>query len=146
MFDALTQVRVLTFGSFDPLHVGHTWLFSQAKKHGDHLTVVVARDSAIRTIKQHEPYQGEPARLAAVQADPFVDEAVLGDAQQDSYTLLQQLPFDVLVVGYDQRPSDPEIKSLLSKVGKSSVRLVRLPPHKPEQYKSSIMRGSSSNA
>ena len=45
--------RVMVFGSFDPLHDGHRSLFRQARKHGDELVVVVARDVNIARLKGH---------------------------------------------------------------------------------------------
>lgn len=40
--------KVLIFGSFDSLHKGHLNLFKQARKHGDKLIAVVARDETIK--------------------------------------------------------------------------------------------------
>src|SRR3989344_5438626 len=44
---------VMVFGTFDILHVGHLDFFKQARKLGDYLLVVVARDvyEVIRTYK-----------------------------------------------------------------------------------------------
>lgn len=132
--------KVLVFGTFDPLHDGHKYLFEEAKKLGDHVTVVVARDSFIRGEKQREPYQFQDDRLLAVLEHPSVDEAILGDEYPAGYSLLATRDFDVLAVGYDQYPSDQEIREILQSLGKSSVELVRLPPYKPEQFKSSLIR------
>lgn len=142
----MNTARVLTFGVFDPLHEGHLWLLERAKQEGDYLLVVVARDDAIIADKQRDPYQTEDIRIQKVAAVPVVDEVVLGGKEQGSYELLRSIDFDVLVVGYDQEPNDQEIRSILSRVGKSGVRLVRLPAHKPEKYKSTYLRSASSNA
>lgn len=138
------MVRVITFGAFDPLHEGHLWLLQHAKAEGNHLIVVVTRDARIRAAKSREPYQGEAQRLHRVAALPVVDEAVLGD-EEESYALLQSIPFDVLVVGYDQKPNDQEIRALLSRAGKKAVRLLRLPAHRPDVYKSTLIRNSSAS-
>ncbi|PIT98521.1 MAG: FAD synthase [Candidatus Andersenbacteria bacterium CG10_big_fil_rev_8_21_14_0_10_54_11] len=137
--------RVLAFGSFDPLHNGHRDFFRQARLAGDpdtHLTVVVAADSFLRCVKQKEPQQPAAVRLAAVRADPFVDAACLGDTwpTADPYRLLETLDFDVLAVGYDQRPDDAVIAAELARRGKKAVRLVRCRPFQPERYKSSYFR------
>ena len=39
--------KVLVFGTFDGLHEGHKDFLRQAKQYGDHLTVVVGRDSTV---------------------------------------------------------------------------------------------------
>ncbi len=135
------MTAVLLFGSFDPLHKGHTWLFEQAKKKGNHLTVIVARDHVIRSSKGRDPYQSEQTRLRAVNNVPMVDETLLGDEDPTAYALLKERGFDVLVLGYDQKPSDQEIKAILDSFGKHQVQIVRLPAFKPSQYKSSLLRG-----
>jgi len=37
-------VRVMATGVFDLLHPGHLYFLTEARKHGDELIVVVARD------------------------------------------------------------------------------------------------------
>ena len=39
--------KVLAFGTFDILHNGHSFALKTAKKLGDHLTVILARDATI---------------------------------------------------------------------------------------------------
>ncbi len=134
--------KIVVFGTFDPLHPGHEFLFREARKMGDYLLVVVARDATISIEKQRQHHMGEQERLQAVQKNPYVDEAVLGDEDPTSYTLLKNLEFDVLALGYDQRPSDEEVWAILGTIGKPNVKMVRLPAYKPEQYKSSLMRTS----
>lgn len=137
------KTAVLLFGSFDPLHGGHIWLFEQAKKKGNHLTVVVARDNTIRSSKGRDPYQPEQGRLRAVNNMPMVDETLLGDEDPTAYVLLKERDFDVLVLGYDQKPSNQEIRVMLDTFGKHHVQIVRLPALKPAQYKSSLLRKGS---
>lgn len=136
--------RVLAFGSFDPLHEGHRDFFRQAKALGDHLTVVVAHDEALRAHKRREVFQGAPARLAAVAAVPEVDQALLGDKQANQYTLLSELDFDIVALGYDQAPADDVVRAELDERGKGHVQIMRLKAHKPEVYKSTIIRTQKS--
>ena len=135
-----SNIRVLLFGSFDPLHEGHRNLFRQARMVANHLTVVVARDATIVTQKGHAPLHGEHERLALVSADSAVDEAILGDENPTSYTSLTAISFDILVLGYDQMPSDTDARHILDALGLSHIRIVRLLPHKPDVYKSSLLR------
>lgn len=131
---------VLSFGSFDPLHEGHRDFFRQAKSLGDRLVVVVASDRQIRALKQHEPYQSEDERLEAVDAVEEVDEVLRGDEEVNDYRLLESIDFDVLAVGYDQRPDDAGVREILDSVGKSEVVVERLKPHLPDRYKSSLFK------
>ncbi|MBI1833606.1 MAG: adenylyltransferase/cytidyltransferase family protein [Candidatus Andersenbacteria bacterium] len=135
----MSQTRVLAFGSFDILHEGHKYFLTEARKTGDYLTVVVSRDGYIRDSKRREPSVREEERVEAVTKLAIADEVMLGD-EASGYGLLKELSFDVLVVGYDQKPSDTAIRRLLDDAGKKEVRLVRLPPYKPETYKSSLLR------
>lgn len=133
--------RVLVFGSFDPLHPGHQNFFVQAKALGDHLTVVVAHDEALRAHKRREPFQTVEERLMAVATAPGVDRALIGNRQANKYTLLSELDFDVIALGYDQAPSGEAVRRELNARGKYQVEIVRLKPYQPEKYKSSIIRG-----
>ncbi|MEK7499852.1 MAG: adenylyltransferase/cytidyltransferase family protein [Patescibacteria group bacterium] len=126
--------KVLAFGAFDPLHEGHKDFLRQARELGDHLTVVVAHDSAIRAHKRREPYQSEEERLAAVKAIPSVDEVILGRKTADQYHLLGEIEFDVLALGYEQKPSDEDVRTHLNEKGKHHVTIVRLKPYQSEKY------------
>lgn len=132
--------RVIVFGAFDPLHEGHRDFFRQAKTLGDHLLVVIARDSSIRGRKNREPFQTEDQRLAAVTTVPDVDDAMLGREGGSPYALLGELEFDIVALGYDQKPADDVVRQALDRYGKDAVDIVRLKPHKPGQFKSSLLR------
>ena len=57
------MVKVLVFGSFDLLHEGHKHFFNEAKKLGNTLYVVVAKDSSIKSFKGHESNFNEDERV-----------------------------------------------------------------------------------
>lgn len=136
--------RVLTFGTFDPLHKGHKYFLAQARKLGNYLLVVVARDSYIRLVKKREPRADEQRRKAKVQDLTFVDEVILGEEWpvEDKYGLLMTLPFDVLALGYDQKPDDQAAGEVLAKIGRGEAKVVRLPAYKPGRYKSSLIKNA----
>ncbi len=127
--------KIIVFGSFDPLHQGHLNFFNQAKKLGDYLIVVVARDENIKKNKNREVRFGEDERMKAVEATQIANEVMLGD-ESDSYTILEKINPDVIAVGYDQKI--PEV--LKNKVKK--YKIVTLKPFKPEIFKSSKMINS----
>lgn len=130
------MTHVIAFGAFDPLHEGHKDFLRQAKALGDHLTVVVAHDSAIRVHKKREPEFSEEERMFQVKRLPEVDEVILGRQTIDRYHILGELEFDILALGYNQQPSDEEVRAKLQEKGKYQVKIVRLQPYKPEQYPS----------
>ena len=132
--------KVLAFGAFDPLHQGHISFLQQAKSLGDYLTVVVARDSAIRSLKGYEPYEPEEERLRKIAQLESVDKAILGNKTAHHFRMLGEEEFDVLALGYDQHPSDEEVRKALKEKKKFNVEIVRLKPFHPEKYKSTFIR------
>lgn len=134
------NVRVLFFGSFDPLHDGHRNAFIQARSLGDFLIVIVARDSTIVRDKGRNPSILEQARLTAVAGDMHVDAAMLGDSDAKSYAILHSVPFNILALGYDQKPSDIDARRILDENNLEHVSIVRLDAFQPELYKSSLLR------
>ena len=131
--------KVLAFGSFDPMHEGHVNFLEQARALGDHLTVVVARDRTLLQQKGREPRASEEKRLTRVAKVRAVGRAIIGSEQVEAYDLLGELEFDVVVLGYDQEPSDDRVREELDKIGKRDVKVVRLQSYKPDIYKSSIL-------
>ena len=132
--------RVLAFGSFDVLHVGHVYFFKQAKKLGDELIVVIARDSSVRRIKGKKPFFTDVERKVIVGALKPVDRAVLGNPH-DFFTAIRRFKPQVLVLGYDQQTiSLGAIRNKLNSLGLYSTRIVRLKPHGIGKHKSSNIR------
>ncbi len=133
------MTRVFAAGTFDGLHDGHRDYFRQAREHGDSLIVVVARDATVKRIKGRHPRRSETDRLAAVAAEPLVDEALLGHAEEDRFAILRTLRPDVVFLGYDQPVSEGELRVALDAAGLSGTAIVRGEPYIPERYKSSIL-------
>ena len=129
------MTRVIAFGVFDPLHEGHKNFLRQARALGDHLTVVVAHDSAVRAYKRREPRLSEAERLAVVKGlVGVVDVAILGRETADRYHILGEIDFDIVALGYNQKPTDEEVRAHLDEKGKYQVKVVRLKPFEPEKY------------
>ncbi len=122
------MVRVMATGVFDLLHPGHLFFLTEARKLGDELVVVVARDQTARRLKR-EPYVPEMLRREMVEALKPVDRAVLGSPTDIYATVLEWRP-DVVALGYDQHWDAEEVRSECGRRG-VPVRVVRLParPH-----------------
>lgn len=129
-------MKVMVFGSFDVLHHGHRNLFLQAKKHGE-VVVVVSTDASIRNIKDREPRKDQHTRKAAVEKEPYVTKAIIGD-EVDFLKVVETEQPDILFLGYDQETFDEkELTELLSQRG-LHPRIIRGKPHRPDLYKSSL--------
>ncbi|MDP3916893.1 MAG: adenylyltransferase/cytidyltransferase family protein [Nanoarchaeota archaeon] len=131
--------KVLTFGTFDVLHLGHEHYLKEAKKHGSMLYVVVARDKTVYEVKGKKPLNDEAKRLDNIKSLKYVDGAYLG-YEDDKYRIIEEINPDVIVFGYDQNAFTKNIKDILSKRG-LNIEMIRLPNGlKPDVYKSSKLR------
>jgi FAD synthetase len=115
---------VLATGVFDILHPGHLYYLTEARKLGDRLVVVVARDETAMRLKR-QPIVPEHLRLEMVQCLKPVDEAVLGD-RDDLYRVVETIRPDVIAIGHDQRHDPGKIKAELERRG-LNAEVVRLP-------------------
>lgn len=111
-------------GVFDLLHTGHIYFLSEARKLGDELVVVVARDNTARKFK-HEPITSESSRVELVAALKSVDRAVLGH-EGNIYAILDEIRPDVIAIGYDQIHNEDRILEECRKRG-LRTKVVRLP-------------------
>ncbi|HPO06936.1 MAG TPA: FAD synthase [Candidatus Pacearchaeota archaeon] len=130
--------RVLVFGTFDGLHPGHINFFQQAKKLGDELIIVVARDATVQKVKGRPPRKNENARLSDARNAGIAGEVLLGNLG-DPYAIIKQIKPDIIALGYDQTSFTANLESELKKAA-ISVKIVRLKPHKPEIFKSSLIK------
>lgn len=132
--NALT--RIMVFGTFDVLHPGHLHFFTQARKlaRKPYLIVSVARDINVTRIKGAEPLHNEKQRAALVKHSGFADKVVLGGRTNYIPHIRKQAPH-IIALGYDQSAYTADLAQQLPR-----VRVVRLRPHKPGQYKSSILK------
>ena len=119
------MVRVMATGVFDLLHPGHIHYLSEARKLGDELVVVVARDSTAERFK-HRPITSEDHRVQMVAALKPVDRAVLG-REGEIFDILTDLRPDVIALGYDQAHDEAGILQECRQRGLKQTKVVRLP-------------------
>ncbi|HDI01638.1 MAG TPA: FAD synthase [Candidatus Bathyarchaeota archaeon] len=128
---------VMTGGAFDILHVGHLATLEAAKRLGDVLVVVVARDETVKRMKGREPLNSEQDRLKLVSALRPVDLALLGDLG-DSMKTVEHVKPDVIALGYDQKHNERQIEAELRARG-LKARVIRLDVHVPGVKSSKIL-------
>lgn len=131
--------RVLAMGTFDGVHPGHVNYLEQAKKCGDYLIVVVARDGTVEEEKGKRPVLNEEERLEEVKNVGVVDEAVLGNIG-DKLKIVEETKPDVICLGYDQKVDAEKLREELMRRGLEGVVIKRMKSHYPEKYKSSLLR------
>jgi len=135
--------KVMVFGTFDLVHPGHLSFFRQAKKLGDYLIVVVARDKNSLKAKGRLPKNAEKSRLASVRKANLVDKAILGSRTYNFYRTIRTYKPAIIALGYDQKPTLRKLKPNLKRHRIKDVRIVRLRSYKPNLYKSSKLLTSS---
>ena len=115
-------------GVFDLLHPGHLYFLTEAKKLGDELIVVIARDQTARRLK-HEPYVPEQLRREMVEALKPVDRAVLGSTTDIYETVVREHP-SIIALGYNQVWNEQEVERECARRG-VPLKVVRIPqrPH-----------------
>lgn len=134
------RTKVMAFGTFDFFHAGHDYLLREAKKLGNYLIVVIARDRTVQLVKGATPENNEKARLQVVKNHPTVDKAVLGELE-DKYSAIKKYHPQIIVLGYDQYVFTQQIKPTLIK-NRINAKIVRLPAYRPEIYKSSLIKNT----
>lgn len=104
--------RVLTFGTFDVLHVGHVSILERARSQGDYLIVGVSSDELNFRKKGRRPIYDEKDRLRMIAALRCVDEVFVEESLELKGDYIRQHRADVLVMGDDWTGRFDEFKSL----------------------------------
>ncbi len=131
-------MKVLCFGTFDLFHKGHEYFLREARKQGDSLAVVVARDETVVQLKGRYPIDNEKQRLKRIAELNYVDEAHLG-MLDDKYKIIEIINPGVICLGYDQEFFIEGLGKELADRG-VNARIKRINAYKPQLYKSSKLR------
>ncbi len=95
------MTKVITYGTYDMLHIGHINLLTRAKAQGDYLIVGVTSEDFDRSRGKLHVCQSQEQRVAAIKALDFVDEVILethkGQKQED----MVKYKIDKFVIGDD---------------------------------------------
>ncbi|MFK4770535.1 adenylyltransferase/cytidyltransferase family protein [Rhizobium sp. ZW T2_16] len=104
--------RIITFGTFDVLHVGHIRILQRARLLGNHLTVGISTDALNWSKKQKKTVYSQFDRLEIVKAVAGVDEVFFEHSLEEKGEYIKQHAADVLVMGDDWAGRFDEFKSL----------------------------------
>lgn len=94
---------ILTFGTYDLLHVGHVRLLSRAMELGDRLVVGVSSDHLNFIKKNKYPEFSQDERMEIVSMIKGVDEVFLEKSLELKGYYLKEYGADILVMGDDWR-------------------------------------------
>lgn len=92
---------VITFGTFDVLHIGHINILQRAREYGDKLIVGVSSDALNFSKKQRNPVYPEMERKAIISSLKFVDEVFIEESLELKAEYIKKYNADVLIMGND---------------------------------------------
>ncbi|MGL1902324.1 MAG: adenylyltransferase/cytidyltransferase family protein [Fibrobacterales bacterium] len=93
--------RIITFGTYDLLHIGHINIFKRARKLGDYLIAGVSTDALNLTKKDKKPVYSENDRAEIVKSLRYVDEVFFEESLDLKREYIQKFNADILVMGDD---------------------------------------------
>ncbi len=129
---------VMVFGTFDILHLGHIYLFEQAKKIAKKLIVIVARDNNVKKIKKQLPWHSEKERLKLLKQIKLIDEVCLGQ-KTNPYLVIKKYQPDVILLGYDQNVFVQDLQVKIKEMG-LKTKIKRARAFKNSRFKTKILK------
>jgi len=121
--------KVMAFGCFSIVHPGHLMYLEEAKKLGNHLTVVLATDNNIEKEKGFKPVFNQTERQKLLTSFSIVDEAIVG-YEDDFFKIIKERKPDVIALGYDAKCDPAELEE---KLGIKVVKLTVFSGHKTSE-------------
>ena len=95
------MTKVITYGTFDLLHLGHKRLLERAKALGDRLVVGITSDDYDKTRGKVNAAQSLMERIEAVKSLGIADEILVEEYDGQKIDDIQRLGIDVFTVGSD---------------------------------------------
>lgn len=92
---------VITFGTFDVLHIGHVNILRRAKEYGDRLIVGVSSDALNFSKKSRYPVYTEIDRAEIISNLKCVDEVFLEESLELKGEYIKKFNADILIMGND---------------------------------------------
>lgn len=97
--------KILTYGTFDLLHIGHINILKRAKELGDYLVVAVSTDE-FNAIKNKKSYYSYEDRKKIVESIRYVDLVIPEEKWEQKIEDIKKYDIDVIVMGGDWAGSD----------------------------------------
>ena len=95
------MIRIITYGTYDMLHIGHINILSRAKAQGDYLIVGITSEDYDRSRGKLNVSQSEQERYEAVKQLDFVDEVIFETHKNQKQEDMVKYNIDKFVIGDD---------------------------------------------
>lgn len=106
------MVVVITFGTFDLLHIGHINMLNRCKKYGDKLIVGVSSDKLNYEKKNRYPIFKEKDRMEIIKNIKCVDEVFLEESLELKKEYISKYKSDIFIIGDDWKGKFDHINSV----------------------------------
>jgi glycerol-3-phosphate cytidylyltransferase len=93
--------RIITFGTYDLLHVGHIRILERSAKLGDKLIVGVSSDELNISKKGRAPVYSTSDRVEIIKSIRCVDEVFVEHSLEEKGQYILDAKADILVMGDD---------------------------------------------
>lgn len=90
-------------GSFDIIHPGYIYMFSEAANNCDHLTIALQTDPTIERPEKLKPILSYCEREGMLRSIIYIDEVVPYTTEEDLKNILKTGKYNVRVLGDDYR-------------------------------------------
>ena len=92
--------KVITYGTYDLLHVGHINLLRRARELGDYLLVVLSTDE-FNALKDKKAYHSYEDRKVILESIRYVDEVIPETCWEQKISDVVDNQIDIFVMGDD---------------------------------------------
>ncbi|KIH71434.1 glycerol-3-phosphate cytidylyltransferase [Salinicoccus roseus] len=92
--------KVITYGTFDLIHMGHINILRRAKEMGDYLVVAISTDE-FNTMKHKQAYYSFEQRKQILEAIRYVDEVIPEHTWDQKIQDVKAHDIDIFVMGHD---------------------------------------------
>ena len=96
----------ITFGAFDLFHAGHVLMLEEAKTICDYLIVCIQSNPSLDREEKNKPVQSIIEREIQVSGCRFVDEVIIYDTEVDLLNIIDQIDWDVRIIGEEYKDKD----------------------------------------
>ena len=92
---------VITFGTFDLLHIGHINILKRCKKYADKLIVGISTDKLNYLKKKRYPIYNQTDRLEIIKSISYVDKVFFEESLELKEFYIKKYKADILIMGDD---------------------------------------------
>ena len=103
---------IITFGTFDLLHIGHINILEKCKKMGDNVIVGISTDKFSYEKKQRYPIYSENERKKIIESLKFVDNVFFEESLELKRDYILKYKANTLVMGMDWKDKFDEFNDI----------------------------------